>query len=61
MKLRAQATLSTRPDKQVRSLADLTDEWRTRATRVLGSDATMWARDVTDNETPLLLLSLIHI
>jgi conjugative relaxase-like TrwC/TraI family protein len=55
MKLRAQATLATRPDKQVRSLADLTAEWRARATRVLGSDATTWARDVTDNETPLLL------
>ena len=59
MKLRAQATLATRPEKQVRSLADLTAEWRARATRVLGSDATTWARDVTDNETPLL--SLIHI
>jgi len=55
MKLRAQATLSTRPDKEVRSLADLTGEWRTRATGVLGQDATAWARGVTDNERPLLL------
>ncbi|MDO5678270.1 MAG: MobF family relaxase [Propionibacteriaceae bacterium] len=55
MKLRAQATLSTRPDKQVRSLADLTEEWRTRATTVLGRDATRWAMDATDNDRPLLL------
>ena len=37
MKLRAQATLSTRPAKQVRSLAELTAEWRERAARVLGA------------------------
>jgi len=43
MKLRAQATLSTRPAKEVRSLADLTSAWRTRADRVLGEDATKWA------------------
>ncbi len=55
MKLRAQATLSTRPDKEVRSLANLTEQWRTRATGVIGQDATTWARAVTDNETPLLL------
>ena len=42
MKLRAQATLATRPDKQVRSLADLTAEWRTRASQQLGVDATVW-------------------
>lgn len=55
MKLRAQATLTTRPEKQVRSLADLTAEWRVRATKTLGRDATMWAREVTDNDKPLLL------
>lgn len=44
MKLRAQATLSTRPTKHVRSLADLTSEWRERAGRILGTDATVWAR-----------------
>ena len=55
MKLRAQATLSTRPDKQVQSLADLTEEWRTRATAVLGRDATSWAMDATDNDRALLL------
>ncbi|MDQ0726732.1 MobF family relaxase [Microbacterium sp. W4I20] len=55
MKLRAQATLSTRPDKKVRSLADLTTSWRERARQVLGADATAWARTVTVNDEPLLL------
>ena len=55
IKLRAQATLATRPEKEVRSLADLTAEWRTRATGVLGHDATGWARTITDNDKPLLL------
>lgn len=55
IKLRAQATLATRPEKEVRSLADLTAEWRTRATGVLGQDATGWARTITDNDKPLLL------
>ncbi|WP_369062228.1 MobF family relaxase [Kocuria rhizophila] len=55
IKLRAQATLTTRPEKQVRSLADLTAEWRQRAGRLLGTDAISWARRVAANEAPLLL------
>jgi len=55
VRLRAQATLATRPEKQVRSLADLTAEWRARATHLLGEDATTWARTVTANDAPLLL------
>ncbi|WP_417555631.1 MobF family relaxase [Microbacterium sp.] len=55
MKLRAQATLTTRPEKAVRSLADLTADWRHRAGHVLGSDATSWAREVAANEEALLL------
>lgn len=55
MKLRAQATLATRPEKEVHSLADLTAAWRHRAGQVLGTDATTWARQVTANEEPLLL------
>ncbi|WP_090710251.1 MobF family relaxase [Mycetocola miduiensis] len=43
MKLRAQATLSTRPAKRVRSLTELTAEWRAHAELVLGQDATTWA------------------
>ncbi|WP_454137595.1 MobF family relaxase [Microbacterium paulum] len=55
IKLRAQATLATRPEKQVRSLADLTADWRARTTHLLGEDATTWARTVTANGAPLLL------
>ncbi|WP_299088473.1 MobF family relaxase [uncultured Microbacterium sp.] len=55
VRLRAQATLATRPEKQVRSLADLTSEWRARATHLLGEDATPWASTVTANDAPLLL------
>lgn len=55
LKLCAQATLSTRPNKEVRSLADLTTEWRSRATAVLGQDAPTWALNLTNNNSPLLL------
>ncbi|TFD16624.1 conjugal transfer protein [Cryobacterium sp. TMT1-21] len=51
MKLRAQATLSTRPAKEVHSLAELTAAWRERAERVLGEDATKWAS--TAGRSPL--------
>ncbi len=47
LKLRAQATLATRPEKHIHSLADLTRQWRERAGRVLGQDATGWARTLT--------------
>ena len=56
LKLRARATLATRPEKQVRSLADLTAEWRQRAARVLGKDATGWARALTGGDTPRRVL-----
>jgi conjugative relaxase-like TrwC/TraI family protein len=42
-KLRQQATLQTRPAKELHSLAELTAEWRARATALLGEDATTWA------------------
>ncbi len=42
--LRAQARLATRPGKQVRSLMDLTSEWRDRTGRLLGGDPARWAR-----------------
>lgn len=47
LKLRAQATLATRPEKKVLSLAELTTEWRQRAATLLGEDATAWAGTVT--------------
>lgn len=48
IRLRQQATLATRPDKKVRPLAELTQEWRTRASGLLGRDATGWARAAAD-------------
>ena len=46
LRLRQQATLSTRPDKTHYSLADLTDQWRRRADRILGQDAANWAQHI---------------
>lgn len=54
IKLRAQATLSTRPEKTLHSLADLTAGWRERARAILGEDAAVWAREVAMNDAPLL-------
>ena len=56
VKLRAQATLATRPEKQAHSLADLTSEWRNRASALLGEDATGWARTITAIGEPAALL-----
>lgn len=52
IRLRQQATLETRPDKQLRSLAELTIEWRQRAGAVLGQDAPTWARHVLTGLQP---------
>lgn len=46
IRLRQKATLSTRPDKTLHSLAELTEQWRSRAARVLGTDATAWANEL---------------
>ncbi len=43
-RIRQQATLETRPPKELRSLADLTADWRARAAQILGQDAVGWAR-----------------
>ena len=55
IRLRQQAALATRPDKEVRPLADLAQEWRTRASRLLGRDATEWAREAVAVEPAKLL------
>jgi conjugative relaxase-like TrwC/TraI family protein len=47
IELRAKATLETRPDKVIRSLCDLTGEWRGRAQTILGASPGEWARAVT--------------
>ncbi|GAB4086346.1 hypothetical protein GCM10028784_29760 [Myceligenerans cantabricum] len=44
-RLRSQATLETRPEKELRSLADLTSEWRQRAAEHVG-EASTWAQQV---------------
>jgi hypothetical protein len=55
LQLRQQATLRTRPDKHVRSLADLVDGWRDRAREVLGSDPGAWVETLAGrNDLPLL-------
>lgn len=47
-KLRQQATLETRPEKELHSLADLTADWRARAEVVLGQAAPTWAQHLLD-------------
>src|SRR5690625_1395272 len=55
-KLRQQATLETRPEKVLHSLAELTAEWRERATLTLGEDATTWAQHMLDQSATEALL-----
>jgi conjugative relaxase-like TrwC/TraI family protein len=47
IQLRAGATLTTRPEKHIKSLANLTADWRTRADAIVGRDSTVWARSLT--------------
>jgi conjugative relaxase-like TrwC/TraI family protein len=55
LKLRQQATLSTRPDKHVKSLAELVGGWRGRAREVLGSNPVAWVETLAGrNDLPLL-------
>ncbi|WP_313556154.1 MobF family relaxase [Miniimonas arenae] len=56
LRLRQEATLETRPDKQVRSLAELTDAWRRRASARLGTDATAWATATLTDPAPVAVL-----
>jgi hypothetical protein len=55
LRLRQQATLSTRPDKTHYSLAELTDQWRRRADRVLGQNPPSWAQHVLANGSDPIL------
>ena len=55
LQMRQQATLATRPDKHVASLADLVHGWRGRAREVLGSDPVAWVETLAGrNDLPLL-------
>lgn len=44
IEMRSSITVETRPPKEIHSLAELTTDWRARAARSLGADATQWAR-----------------
>jgi conjugative relaxase-like TrwC/TraI family protein len=55
LQLRQQATLTTRPDKQVRPLVEMVARWRDRATPLLGTDPIAWVQTLRDrNDLPLL-------
>jgi conjugative relaxase-like TrwC/TraI family protein len=54
VELRAQATLATRPPKEVRSLADLTAGWRQRAAKRMGAEPTGWSQSVIGRDGDLL-------
>jgi len=55
MRLAQQATLATRPGKSHRSLAELTDQWRTQAAGYVGVEQVAWVTSLKDrNDLPLL-------
>ena len=60
-RLRQQATLETRPEKELHSLAELTVDWRARATAVLAQDATMWARELLARPRAEAVLRADHL
>ncbi len=56
LRLRQQAALCTRPKKTIYSLAQLTRQWRRRASTVLEQDATSWAEHLlAAGKRPLLI------
>jgi hypothetical protein len=55
IKLRQRATLETRPLKEHRPLGAMTEEWRQRADRYVGTDPQAWVVGLSDrNDLPLL-------
>ena len=55
MRLNQEANLATRKDKQHRSLAEMTDDWRARAVEYVGDDITAWVSTLRDrNDLPVL-------
>lgn len=55
-RIRQQATLETRPPKELYSMRELTDQWRQRASGVLGRDAVRWAREIVSGGSGEALL-----
>ena len=56
LRLRQQATLQTRPNKQHRTLREQTAAWRQRAQPSVGADTVAWARGLTASN----LLPVLH-
>jgi conjugative relaxase-like TrwC/TraI family protein len=58
LRLRQQATLTTRPDKTLHSLAELTRGWRARAQKYVRDEPQSWVGGLCDrNRSPLLTKS----
>ncbi|MFD6177260.1 MULTISPECIES: MobF family relaxase [unclassified Isoptericola] len=57
VRMRADATLDTRPDKTIHALSDLTDDWRRRTRAILRGDATERARRLITRTTPAQALT----
>jgi conjugative relaxase-like TrwC/TraI family protein len=61
MRIRQIATLRTRPDKQHRSLAEQTQEWRHRARPYVGDDTVAWVTTLRNrNDLPPLRSDDLH-
>ena len=53
MRLHQQATLATRPDKERRSLAEMTEGWREGATSYVGGNPIAWVTGLSGrNDVP---------
>lgn len=58
LKIRQQATLATRPDKQLRPLSELVAGWRRRAEPYVGAEPEAWVAGLAGrNDLPLLRAS----
>ncbi len=55
VRMRAEATLDTRPEKTIHALSDLTADWRRRAQGIVRGDPTEWARTLTTRQPPQAL------
>lgn len=60
-RIRQQATLETRPDKELHSLSELTTRWRARAAERLREHAPAWATRLLHTATPEALLRVDDI
>jgi conjugative relaxase-like TrwC/TraI family protein len=62
LRLRQQATLATRPDKQHCSLAQLTEQWRERARPFVDGDTVAWTDTLRDRcDLPALRAATIDV